>query len=132
MIISNKYSIFKCGFAFLKNGHSVAGAVSKESAHDPHIVSFPMKYSHDMDQRIFFVHSIEGQKIPRLAAGETGKERGNYISKGSMLRTGWPFSARKFISSSGSSVQTVSSAIISVKLSTPYISLAVASRRSRT
>ena len=55
----------------------------------------------------------------------------NYISKGSMPRTGWPTSDRYASSCSGSSWQMVSSATMSVKFSTPYISRMVASRRSR-
>ena len=42
-----------------------------------------------------------------------------YISKGSMDSTGWPTLVRYSSSCSGSSVQTVSSAIMSVKFSTP-------------
>ena len=55
-----------------------------------------------------------------------------YISKGSMLSTGWPTLLRYSRSCSGSSVQIVSSAIMSVKFSTPYSSSAEASSRSRT
>ena len=49
--------------------------------------------------------------------------------RGSISRTGWPTSVRKVYSSS-MSVVTVSSAIMLVKLSMPYSSLAVALMRS--
>ena len=55
---------------------------------------------------------------------------GSYI-RGSRPRTGWFFSVRKSMRASQSS-QIVSSAIISVKLSMPYSSLAVRFRRSAT
>ena len=56
---------------------------------------------------------------------------GHDLRYATMPRTGWPTLPRYSSRASGSSVQMVSSAIMSVKFSTPYISRAVASRRSR-